>query len=278
MRRQAVAAVVLVVALAGCGAQEPSLPTLTTGAPTATTTDLVSIALAYRNCMTDAGVQMVIRSNNQKQPALVEVDDTVYRWYAEKIGNTVYQGGLAYATNPPTLTPAEQSLLDTFGRAPTPKGLMVDGVDYSEALVRCQADTGYDRTAALGEWHTSPQSMQHLVETNNAWAACVRENGYPGVQDSVPGALTDPFPDSTWIKLPAMTLDQLDQLIQACPPVDPVKQAEMTKWLAAHPGEAAPPDLDVCAPNVLTNPVELQQAWYDALEAAGAFECHLRQS
>jgi len=225
-----------VVGLAGCTAGH-DLPTIS-GAPTGGS-GLESAAKSYYDCMSDAGVEINLTTNNQDQVALVQfTGDHEYMWKNPA-------GDYGYIPGPDdraALQPDTPQAINDFDSLPGPGPyLWVDREDRSPAYAQCLSLSGYSDRAASGSGQVDSAEFQRQVDGNNKWAACARENGWPDVRDSaMPTDLTNP--EYPVVILPtAITEDQLRALLDACPNFDPDKQNMLDAWWASNPGPSTGP-------------------------------------
>jgi len=229
--RQAVGliAVVLVIGAAGCTTEAPELPTL--HSPTPSLTTLEASAKSYYDCMTDAGIAMEMFPNYQGELAVVQVAESAYTEFAMMR----FASGQCSGAQVSDLPSAAEQQINDFCSVPQ-TGLMIDGIDDSQTYSQCLAQSGYDWNAAQGRYMFSAADMQSQVDANNRWAACVRDNGFPTVQDSVMPTVLD---GSQWpvIRLPStITEDQLRQLLASCPDFDASTQEAAEQWRSVHGG------------------------------------------
>jgi len=200
------------VGLTGCTTGH-DLPTIS-GAPTPTAA-LEAVAKAYYDCMTDAGIEVQIDTNSDGRASIVMfTGEHDYMW---RDGN-----GVGSVKGPPDYDPGKDPALTQMFRdyestTGEPYELIVDGTDESAINKGCVARSGYDENAAIDA--LDPVDMQNLIDADNTWAQCVRENGWPDVSDvSTPTEHSDGLPS---VVLPyVITEDQLRQLVEACPPAD----------------------------------------------------------
>jgi hypothetical protein len=79
---------------------------------------------------------------------------------------------------------------------------LVDGTDRSEEYGTCREAYPYtEPTAAPVDPAQELAAKERMVEASNRWAACVRENGFPGVAD-VPRAVADNWDTTPMVLLP----------------------------------------------------------------------------
>lgn len=226
----------LVTWCAGCGSQDPGLPTISTPTATAVPT-LEDIARTYYGCMVQAGVPVELRANTGGAVTVVGPAAGSASW--------VYRDAQGVTTGYPATDPAVADLLSELsgtqpGTIEDPV-LYIDGVDYSEPYAQCLAMSGYDEQAAYAaDYQPRPEDLQRQVQADNQWAACARDNGYPGIEDTAVSDADDVPP----IWLPGqITPDQLRMLLQSCPNFDPGAQDELRSWWnqTPPPASAYPP-------------------------------------
>jgi len=210
--------------LSSCTQDNPDLPTLG-GSPTSiASTDLEAIAKTYYDCMTDAGIKVELEQNNQGQLAVVNfVGATTVMWRSPN-----GDGGsmLAEGSN-------DQDVEDFQSSTGDGPALMIDGVDYSKQYGQCLTESGYDERTAWGNFEMDPVQIEKQITSNNIWAECARENGWPDIQDSI--APDDKAITPTVVLPLTITDDQLWQLLAACPNVDPDQVKEMQQWRQIDP-------------------------------------------
>lgn len=237
---------------AGCTADNRDLPTIS-GAPAISAQTLESVAQSFADCMTASGVSVVIQPNQLGEMTVVQPSGYNSYMYRFASGASTYY-------NVSDAVREEFSSWENTIPGETKPALIVDGEDRSAAFATCVGSSGYSLARATHD-ETPPipaDEMQAQVDANNRWAACVRENGFPDVQDtSVP---SDPgqyvwFPRVT---LPlSMTTDQLRMLLTQCPIFDSNLQAqaqEMQKWYDDHPNQGGYPGEIIPAPMMQFRP------------------------
>jgi hypothetical protein len=119
--------------------------------------------------------------------------------------------------------------------------LLVDGIDQSAPWAACLDASGYSASAAQGSFQMDVGFVQAQVASNNRWAACVRDNGFPNVKDTVMPQVLD---GTQWpmVLLPVtMTEAQLRQLLAVCPTFDPAQYDKLDNYLRASPNATSPP-------------------------------------
>jgi len=228
-------ALLAVTVLGACTEQDKGLPSLTGSASPTRVTEaegLEDVAWNYYNCMRDAGIEVELAQNDDGDLAVVNYSGNHSFMQCEKTFCTF--GATGNAPRPPDEATAEFVLdhaADTI--------LVIDGVDHSEAFAGCLSSTGYDEQVALrGHSQVNPAEVERQVRSNNLWAACARENGWPGIKDSA--MESDEWPT---VLLPTtITEDQLRQLLDACPNFDSEEQKRMDDWWADNPMATEWPD------------------------------------
>ncbi|MDR0284190.1 MAG: hypothetical protein LBI33_04775 [Propionibacteriaceae bacterium] len=241
-----VARLLLAYALTGCTTGEPDLPTLTEGTPTPTAQfqGLQDVAKAFDDCLTDAGFTVSLGDVNDMGPVQVNFwPPGLFVMYEDADGTQGYAQPAAAGGGFAELTTEQQAAWDEFTQAhhagPT---LLVDGADRSEPWAKCLATTGYSSLNILNSVPPPPIDPAELaleVESNNQWAACARDNGWPEVADS-------PMPTEVGVEpqiiLPdRMTEDQLRLLLAACPNFDADKWKQDAAWHQAPHDTLHPP-------------------------------------
>lgn len=209
----AVFSVLCVIGLAGC-TPDRNLPTISGGS--AGSTELETVAKAYYTCMSNAGIEVELTQNDYGQLSIVNfTGDHLYLWRDAT--------GQGWATMPSSWDPnKDRTPMDVNNYVKTqgaPNELLIDGEDHSDTYKGCLAESGYDTIAAQGVRQWDPEDMelaQQQLNANNEWAACVRANGWPNVQDVALPA--DPSSGVPGVLIPfTITEDQLRQLLVVCP-------------------------------------------------------------
>jgi len=220
----AAAVLACTMALSACTQDNHDLPSLSAPATPSASTSLETIAQTYYDCMTDAGITVELKQNNQGQLAVVDfvgADTVMWRQPDGDVGN--------FSTGDIT----EQDWDDFESISGDGTALMIDGVDYSKQYGQCLAESGYDERTAEGNYEMDPVQIEKQITSNNIWAACARENGWPDIQDSI--APSDTAITPTVVLPLTITDDQLWQLLQACSNVDPAQIEEMQQWRQTDP-------------------------------------------
>jgi len=229
------AAAVLVgtLGLSAC-TEDHDLPTLGGSTSGSAGSDLETVAKTYYDCMTDAGIDVELQQNSQGQLDIVQFSGTQSVMWRSPDGS----GGAMPVDKE---DPADQQATDDFFSDPDGgAALLVDGVDRSDTYAQCLTESGYDEQAAYGSMRPDPAQMEKQVASNNKWAACARENGWPDVEDSSMSPSNSSWPT---IVLPStVTDDQLHQLLQACPNFDPTQQEMILQWWQDNPMATSYPD------------------------------------
>jgi hypothetical protein len=216
MRRHAIWSVLAVLAvglgltLAGCtGGDQHNLPNLG-GTTKAATDDFEQKARAYYQCLRDANLPARLTEATQDFPIDVGWEDNVVVMWTLPSGLGGVQGDVD-----------SDAINDFFSGNESSYSLIVNGVDHTETFQGCHESTGYDESEG---WANSGKIdsayLQAVVDSSNEWAACARENGWPGLKDAVLPTATDGS-EYPVIALPTtITEDQLRQLLTACPNFD----------------------------------------------------------
>ena len=232
--------------LSSCTQDNRDLPTLG-GSPTSVASaDLEAIAKTYYDCMMDAGISMDLEPNGSGQLAVVHFIKYGYAMWreSEDIGVSAYSSDQDPAA-------VQKVANDFFSKPYTGPALIIDGIDHSDEYAKCLSQSGYTEQAAQGQQpQRDPVLMQQQMASNNKWAACARENGWPDIKDSV---MPDED-DAIWspvVYLPVtITEDQLRQLLEACPNFDPDKAALKQQWDKDNPTATNYPDNWEPDPNI----------------------------
>ncbi len=226
--------------LAGCSNSDFDLPTLG-GRSTGNPNDLVVIAKNFYDCMTDAGIGMQLIENNQGDLTVVDFNydqesTIMFRW----------PGGGGGASFPHEQSDAEIKAQDEFfSSMSTDPALIYNGTDQTEAFAGCLERSGYDYQLAWGPGGGSVDAeyLTRVIEANNTWAACARENGYPAIKDSVmPTDLTNPEWPVIWLPKD-ITEPALRQLLAACPNFNREAAEELDRFWVENPTATEGPDI-----------------------------------
>ncbi|MDR0489582.1 MAG: hypothetical protein LBG99_09395 [Propionibacteriaceae bacterium] len=230
-------AVGLVCSLGGCTTDRYALPTLG-GKPKEQGSELVEAAKLYYDCMTEAGIEVQLSQNSEGKltMAFFAIEDGFILQSNEGSGSASFSG---------EMTPEQDKMMNDFfentGDGPR---LSINGVDHSEIYAHCLEISGYDENAAYGNdsYMMDPAEAERMVRANNEWAACARENGFPGVNDS---AMPSKMDGSEWpaILLPGtITPDQLRALLEVCTNFDPELEEARNKYWEENPMASSLPD------------------------------------
>ena len=232
------AIVVLAIGLSACGSNS-NLPTVG-GQTGSSPPGLSQVARSYLDCMVADNIPVELTPNSQGEMAIVAFSsghDVMWR-FPDGVA-----GVQSAASGSIDTTQAQQDFLNSTG----PR-LIVDGVDHTDVFVACLNQSGYDHMAAFGTaTQVDPQKLQEQLESNNRWAACAREHGWPGIRDSVVPTNSGPM---RWpmVTLPSdITEDQLRQLLKDCPNFDP-DQAQCLVDQETSNGKAGDAHVD-CVPD-----------------------------
>ena len=231
-----VAATLCAASLAGCTSGH-DLPTIS-GAPTGGS-GLETAAKSYYDCMSDAGIEVKLMTNNQDQVVVVQfTGDHEYMW-RNPAGDSGYIPG---PDDRQALQPDTPQAMNDFDNLPgSGPYLWVDRTDLSSTYAQCLSLSEYSDRAAWGSDQVDTAMFQRQVDGNNKWAACARENGWPDIKDSVmpTGLANSEYP---MVLLPTtITEDQLRALLDACPNFDPDKQKMLDDWWASYSGPSTGP-------------------------------------
>jgi len=209
-----VVALAMAMGLGACSNDDPQLPTV--GGPTAGSGaggDLVSVAQAFHDCLTDAGLPAAYDKDFNGQPTVVTFDVSVKALGIDPDGMPFNNKGV---------TDAEAS--DFFQKRDfTTPVLEIDGVDHTDVWKKCYASSGYNVNKILQDMMKAPvvsNLIQIYVDASNAWARCSRENGFPETKDAV--MPTRPIMNAAPAALlpPSITEPQLRDLLTKCPNFD----------------------------------------------------------
>ena len=216
--------IVLALALGACGGN-PDLPSLG-GATSSGTSALEQAARSYFDCMTAAGLPMELMPDSDGAMVMVQISFEHEYWLRDPDTGIMQ-------INSPADDDASRQAQDDFMNGTGP-ALIIDGIDHTDVYVACRDQSGYDWEEALSNMRPDPEMVAKQVESNNNWAACAREHGWPDIQDSVmPAVNSQEYPQ---VVLPAtITEDQLRQLLVACPNFDPGRMDQMAEWARSHP-------------------------------------------
>ncbi|MDR2566369.1 MAG: hypothetical protein LBC97_10025 [Bifidobacteriaceae bacterium] len=237
------ACLVAVAALAGCADGKAAEPTGRpsnssglagpTAAPTAPGTAEGSPD-ALLACLAGEGIPASVRELADGARALV-FEPT--KWVVNRD-----QGGqvtISYVQGVEALAPAEESAY-LEGDGPV---LVLDGEDFTEAYAACLGQAGYtdDTPAPAGSASADAGQVAQVGEATDEWAACARDKGEIAVE-VVPAGTDHPLAEAV---IPVtLTMDQLNALLNVCPPFDQAAFAEAkAAWAAgdtAHPAPAFP--------------------------------------
>ena len=231
--------------LSGCASDEFDVPTLE-GKSSENTSNLVSIAKMYYDCMTDSGVEMELRANREGQLTFVSFAPQ------NRIVMYSYNGSGGAVPETPANPEQEKMMDDFFSYSSNEARLVIDGMDYSEIFTRCMDLSGYDENAAYGKdaFIDNTIEMMRQVRVNNDWAECARENGFPGVKDSEMPTKKD---GSEWpaVYLPGtITEDQLRKLLEVCPNYDKNMEDMRVQWMEENPISNDIPDALPPSPSI----------------------------
>jgi hypothetical protein len=215
-------ALLLAAGVAGCGSDEPDLPSVGGGtASESAAVDTVAAAKAFHDCLQDAGLSVDFQNDLDNEPTIISFTDDVSAIY-------VIPGGYPGYSTGATQDDIDRLLELTQGVDDPEAFLEVDGQDYTEVWQTCHESSGYDEMDVLQSTLASPQVLeifQNYVDSSNRWSACARENGWTDVKDAVMPAKTD-MTEMPMALLPAsITEPQLRALLEVCPNFDP-EQAE----------------------------------------------------
>jgi hypothetical protein len=230
----AVAAALGLAGLAGCTPAEHDLPSLNEGTG-AGLSDLEQVGKAFYDCLTDAGLPVELRANSTGQVALVQfgASHTVVGRDADR--SPILQLGTA------SEQAFNQQVEDFLNSASTDPELLVDGIDQSAPWATCLDTTGYSVSAAQSTFQMDPAVFEAQVKANNQWAACVRDNGFPNVKDTVMPQVLDGTQWPTVLLPVTMTEEQLRELVAACPTFYAARQEELDNFLQESPNATGPP-------------------------------------
>ena len=239
-----VLAVVLVLSgVSACTVQGRDLPSISGTSPSRNP-DVEAAARLYYDCMTDAGISVTMSVNDQGRLTLVDFGDA--GWILERSEYKAGVGGTRDMGTDPEFVKMAEAFLIQGGT-----GLIIDGVDHSEAFARCLDKSGYvhpESSSLTGSIDAAEAAKQ--VQANNQWTACARENGWPRIADSRMPT------DLTWSQWPTVVLpdsiteEQLRQLLKDCPPADGALQKRLHDWWDQNPKAIKDPEWYLPDPNI----------------------------
>jgi hypothetical protein len=192
----------------GCDAQDDGVASLS-GSEQGQDSRL-SVAEQYLDCLGEAGIPAVLMDSD-KGPWVDFDSEQVTRSLVRDADGFALDRGFPPETE---YSPVELEFLRTWDGG---YALMLDGVDYTDAYTACRNTVPY-----TNPWsNTAPADelldKQAMAKASNEWAACARENGWPGLADVLPGE-ADNYQTTPTVLLPqTMTGDELRQLLAACP-------------------------------------------------------------
>jgi len=206
----------------------PSLSETTSG----TTLSPEESAKTYYDCMRDEGIDAELTSNDHGELSVEFAGDHLIMERSET-GDAQIRLSNAH----PLSDQAREEFLTAGSGKPA---LIIDGIDHSDAYVQCLATSGYNPWAkTVADWPDQAE-IALQVQGNNTWAACVRENGWPGIEDSVMPTTID-AETQPYVFLPStMTEDQLRQLLEACPNFNLDMQKQLDDWRQFNPSNSYP--------------------------------------
>ncbi|MDR1450184.1 MAG: hypothetical protein LBI84_08315 [Propionibacteriaceae bacterium] len=217
----------VVLALAGCGADDHGLPSLGGGASASADT-LEAKARNFFDCLRAAELPAVFNEESSASPAWVSWEDGASVLWMLPGGS----GGGSGNTS--------DSDIDGFFNRDYENSyaLLVDGVDQSEVFAACHESTGYDEDEIWGSsgGKADPSLTRAIVDAANEWAACARENGWPTVKDAVTPVAQDQSESPMALLPPSITEDQLRQLLAVCPSFDAERDSANTALVESWDG------------------------------------------
>ena len=244
---------------AACTSGDDVIPPLDRGyTPSSSPTPgyLEAIARVYYDCMVAAGLPVELVENHEGELAVVQFTGDHWLMVRSPEGGNVRWSDKYGSEDDPRVRAAAEEFF-SMGSEP---GLMIDGVDYSFVYARCLQKSGYDQKAAWGTTGMDSTMVSRQVDSNNLWAECARNNGWPMIENSVIPEATDGNDWPTVLIPVTITTDQLRHLLVSCPNFDPERQKYIDQWWHDNPGREYPadyvpdPSLDFYLPSRLDNP------------------------
>ncbi len=250
---------IICLGLTACTSQDPNLPSLGDTNTRPVSTGLEVVAQAQADCMSAAGIPAAVIDNPQGDPTrVVPSGDHVVMMYADGIGVSWNGNKVTGDVRPPT-EDQKKSMMNLGTQGSTNPFLIIDGIDHSEAFIACLNETGYSDIAAqsvMSQNRLDPATIARQVEANNIWAACVRQNGWPEVEDSV---MPLDLETVEWpvVRLPStITETQLRQLLAACPNFDPEQMEKLQEYQRTESDPTRWPDDYLPEPSIQIDPPE----------------------
>jgi len=207
-----VLALTLTLSLGACTKDSPTLPSA--GGPTVANGgggDLVTVAKAFHDCLTDAGLPATYAKDLNGQPTRVTFDISVKALGIDPDGTPFKNDGV---------TDTEMS--DFFkNRDMSTPVLEIDGIDKTDIWTKCYASSGYNVQKIVEDALKAPvisSIIQMYVDASNKWAQCARDNGFPETKDAVMGSILAQAPAA--LLPPSITEPQLRDLLTKCPNFD----------------------------------------------------------
>jgi hypothetical protein len=97
-----------------------------------------------------------------------------------------------------------------------PPTLIDGGVDKSAALQQCIKESGYFMPAPVFDKREEEVDKVKMADASNEWAACARQNGFPGIKDT--GYEVDNWKTRPQALVPgSIEPAQLEALLDVCP-------------------------------------------------------------
>jgi hypothetical protein len=198
---------------------------------------LERVAAAFRDCLVAAGLAVEVVADPIGRQTLVMFQQGAdhYLW--------VWPNGVAWNSDD-FEDEASLNIIKGVWDAGQDYYFEAEGVDRTDLMRRCVESTGYDPGKV---WATVPAAQtasgaeaQGVVEASNAWARRAREYGIQGVKDAVtPDASSADWPT---VLLPVtITAEELEALLEACPPFDPdlpaYNEQAWQEWVESNPGD-----------------------------------------
>jgi len=228
----------IALSLSACSSEEPTLPTIGGEKRTDNTlsTDLLSTAKAFHDCLTDAAIPAIYQGDTTGQPTIVTIDSNVKALGVDPQGNSFSNEGTT-----------DEEKNDFFkNRDMSIPVLEIDGINYTDAWSNCFTQTGYSFAAVMEGIMSSPYGQdlfRLLVDSSNQWAACARNNGFPDTKDAVMPTESDMSEVPAALLAASITEPQLRELLNKCPHFNAEQQrhndelishvdaSDPTKWL-----------------------------------------------
>ncbi len=207
----------IILLLTSCSNVYHDMPNSTEATFEAYQNNLEQSALLYYDCMVKSGIEMHLLPNSSGDLHLVTFSEEYHVLY--RIDGVVSgQPGIGRMLSESQRV-IEQEFIQGNSLEPA---LLIDFVDYSTIFKICLLESGYDENHAINA-QVDPLTIEGMArqnESNNKWAHCARENGWPMIEDSY---VNDELVELYWpsVVIPyTITEEQLRALLLACPTFD----------------------------------------------------------